>query len=70
MTEIAQLISTLGYPIAMSLIMLISCKYIYDKERKSLDATIDKIGALTMAVEHNAEAIRDLTKILNEKDEK
>lgn len=64
MNEIAQIISTIGFPIFSFLICGYALKYVYDKERKSLDDAIQKLGELTMAVEHNSEAIRDLAKDL------
>ncbi len=64
MNEIAQIISTTGFPIFSFLICGYALKYVYDKERKSLDDAIQKLGELTMAVEHNSEAIRDLAKDL------
>ena len=64
MNEIAQIISTIGFPIFSFLLCGYALKYVYDKERKSLDDAIQKLGELTMAVEHNSEAIRDLTKDL------
>lgn len=60
MGDFTNIISTLGYPIAMSLLMVLACKYIYDKERASLDKTIDKIGTLTEAVNHNSETLARL----------
>ena len=68
MTELAQLVSTVGFPIFSFMCCGFALKYVYDRERQSLDATIDKIGALTLSVEHNAEAIRDLTAKLTKED--
>ena len=66
---IQNLIQTVGFPIFAFIVCGFALKYVYDKERKSLDDTIDKIGALTMAVEHNSEALRDLAqKIGREED--
>lgn len=62
--EVAQIISTVGFPIFSFLLCGKALKYVYDKERTSLDDAIQKLGELTMAVEHNSEAIRDLTKDL------
>ena len=64
MNEIAQIISTVGFPIFSFLLCGYALKYVYDNEGKSLDDAIQKLGELTMAVEHNSEAIRDLTKDL------
>jgi len=57
-----QMISTVGFPIFSFLACGLALKYVYDKERASLDATIEKIGTLTLAVEKNSEAIRDLAR--------
>ena len=64
MTEIAQIISTVGFPIFSFLLCGYALKFVYVKERQSLDNAIAKLGDLTMAVEHNSEAIRDLTENL------
>lgn len=58
-------VSIVGFPIVSFFAAGYACKYVYDKERKSLDEAIAKLGELTIAVEHNSEAIRDLTSELN-----
>lgn len=58
--DVVNIISSVGFPIFSFLACGFALKYVYDKERSSLDATIDKIGDLTLAVEHNSEAIRNL----------
>lgn len=60
MSDLAQIISTVGFPIVSFLLAGWACKYVYDRERKSLDEAIDKLGELTLAVEKNSESIRDL----------
>jgi hypothetical protein len=60
-SDLVNIISTIGFPIFSFLLCGYALKYVYDKERQSLDEAINKIGSLTMAVEHNSEAIRDLT---------
>lgn len=60
MSDLAQIISTIGFPIVSFLLAGWACKYVYDRERKSLDEAIDKLGELTLAVEKNSESIRDL----------
>lgn len=60
MGDAVNIISTLGFPIFSFLLCGAALKYVYDKERKSLDDAIKKLGDLTLAVEHNSEAIRDL----------
>lgn len=70
MTEISQIISTIGFPIVSFLLCGLALKYVYDKERTSLDAAISKLGELTMAVEKNSESIRDLAReIRGDRDE-
>ena len=66
---IQNLIQTVGFPIFAFIVCGFALKYVYDKERKSLDDTIEKIGALTMAVEHNSEALRDLTQKIGMEEE-
>lgn len=60
MNDLVNIISTIGFPIFSFLLCGYALKYVYDKERKSLDDAITKLGDLTLAVEHNSEAIRDL----------
>ena len=55
--DVVQIISTVGFPIFSFLAAGFALKYVYDKERSSLDSTIDKIGALTLAVEKNSEEL-------------
>ena len=66
---IQNLIQTVGFPIFAFIVCGFALKYVYDKERKSLDDTIEKIGALTMAVEHNSEALRDLAQKIGQEEE-
>lgn len=64
MNDVISAITTVGFPIVACLgcfgVFIKALKYLYDSERKSLLDTIEKIGALTTAVEKNSEAIRDL----------
>ena len=69
MSDVVQIISTVGFPIFSFLLCGAGLKYVYDKERASLDAAIDKLGALTLAVEKNSEAIRDLAKEIHREEE-
>ena len=68
MNDIISVISTLGFPIFSFLLCGAALKFVYTNERKSLDNTIEKIGALTLAVEKNSEAIRALAEKLGEDD--
>lgn len=60
MTEFTQIISTVGFPIFSFLLCGYALKYVYDKERNSLDNTIEKLTDLTSAVNHNSETIQRL----------
>lgn len=68
MSDVVQIISTVGFPIFSFLLCGAGLKYVYDKERASLDAAIDKLGALTLAVEKNSEAIRDLAQEIHKEE--
>lgn len=60
MSDVVQVISTIGFPIFSFLVAGLALKYVYDKERKSLDDTIQKLGDLTNAVNHNSEVLTRL----------
>lgn len=68
MNDIISVIPTLGFPICSFLLCGAALKFVYTNERKSLDNTIEKIGALTLAVEKNSEAIRALAEKLGDDD--
>lgn len=71
MTEFTQIISTVGFPIFSFLLCGYALKYVYDKERNSLDNTIEKLTDLTSAVNHNSETIQRLIdKEVNENERK
>lgn len=57
MSEVSQVIATVGFPIFSFLVTGLALKYVYDRERKSLDDTIDKLSKLTEAVNHNSETL-------------
>jgi hypothetical protein len=57
MSELTQIVSTVGFPIFAFLVTGFALKYVYDKERSSLDEAIKKLGDLTQAVNHNSEVI-------------
>lgn len=68
MNDLAQIISAVGFPIFSFLLCGYALKYVYDKERTSLDLTISKIETLTLAVEKNSESIRCLAEKINYKE--
>lgn len=57
MTELVQIISTVGFPIVSFLIAAYFIKYTYDKTTESNKEAMDKIGALAEAVNHNSEVL-------------
>lgn len=57
----SQIIANVGFPIVSFLLCGKALKYVYDKERKSLDDTIAKLGDLTAAVNHNSEVIAQMS---------
>jgi len=57
MTELVQIISTVGFPIVSFLIAAYFIKYTYDKTTEANKEAMDKIGALAEAVNHNSEVL-------------
>lgn len=68
MNDIAQVISTVGFPIFSFLCAGWALKFVYTRERESLDKTIDKISDLTAAVNHNSETISRMIEEIKEND--
>lgn len=69
MNDIVQIISTVGFPIFSFLLCGYALKFVYVRERQSLDNAVDKLGALTEAVNHNSETVNRLVDELNVKGE-
>lgn len=67
MNEVSQVIATVGFPIFSFLVTGLALKYVYDRERKSLDEAINKLGALTDAVNHNSEVLSRLVSEIEER---
>lgn len=65
MSDLAQVISSIGFPIVSFLLAGMALKYVYDKERKSLDDAIARLNELTQAVNHNSETLARLVDELN-----
>lgn len=68
MSDIVQIISTVGFPIVSFLLCGAALKYVYDKERTSLTETIKRVEELTLAVEKNSETLRDLVEWIKSDD--
>lgn len=69
MSELASIIATIGFPIVSFFAAGWACKYVYDKERGSLDSAIAKLGELTEAVNKNSEAVNTLVKEMHNYDD-
>ena len=67
MNEFTQVISTVGFPIFSFLLAGRALKYVYDRERKSLDNAVAQLSELTQAVNHNSEVIVRLSDEVNER---
>lgn len=67
MNDIVTIISTVGFPIFAFIACGFALKFVYERERQSLDATIEKITNLTLAVNSNSDAIRDLAEYLKDR---
>lgn len=67
MSEATQIISTIGFPIFSFLLAGWGLKYVYDRERKSLDEAISRLTDLTQAINHNSETLTRLVDELNER---
>lgn len=67
-SALTTIISTVGFPIVSFLLCGFALKYVYDKERTSLDSTINKLSDLTQAVNHNSETISRLVDEMNERE--
>ena len=67
MSDFVQIISTVGFPIFSFLLAGWGLKYVYDRERKSLDEAITRLNDLTQAVNHNSETLARLVDELNER---
>lgn len=69
MSDIATIVSTVGFPIASFLISAWFIKYSYDKQLEQIKAADERedkhweeISKLTTAVNNNTEVLRDLVK--------
>lgn len=58
--EFMEILQNFGFPVFAFVLCGLALKYVYDKERASLDDTIAKIGDLTAAVNHNTETVSRL----------
>lgn len=69
MNEFMQAISTVGFPIVAFAICAWFLKYVYDKSLAQFDKSLDKLGTLAEAINHNSEVLADLVKEVRKDDE-
>lgn len=67
MTEWAQLISSLGFPIVSAIAMFVGCRYLLDNQSKQVDRMFDMYDKSNT---ENREAIKACTDALNRLSEK
>ena len=66
MSDVVQIISTVGFPIVSFLIAAYFIKYTYDKTTEANKEAMEKIGALAEAVNHNSEVLVNLVDEIRE----
>lgn len=62
MQDIVTVVSTLGFPVCAFGVCAWFLRYVYDKSLTQLDKSLDKLGDLTQAVNHNSEVLADMVK--------
>lgn len=67
MSEVVQIISTVGFPIVSFLIAAYFIKYTYDKTAEANKEAMDKIGALAEAVNNNTVVLTHLVEKIESK---
>jgi len=60
MTDIMQIISTVGFPIFSFLICAYGLKYSYDKSLEQNKNNIDTLTELSKSINHNTEVLTEL----------
>lgn len=61
-----QIVSTLGFPICAFGVCAWFLKYVYDKSITMFNGSLQKIGTLAEAVNHNTEVLTELCKRVGE----
>lgn len=68
MNEFLQAVSTVGFPIVAFAICAWFLKYVYDKSLSMYDKSLEKLGVLAEAINHNTEVLARLVE-RNENDD-
>lgn len=66
MTDVVDIVSRLGFPIAAFGICAWFLKYVYDKSMTMFEKCLEKLGQLAEAVNTNSDSINENTKVLAE----
>lgn len=66
MTDVVDIVSRLGFPIAAFGICAWFLKYVYDKSMTMFEKCLEKLGLLAEAVNTNSDSINENTKVLAE----
>lgn len=69
MNEFMQAISTVGFPIVAFAICAWFLKYVYDKSLAQFDKSLEKLGTLAEAINHNTEVLVRLVERVENDDE-
>lgn len=69
MNEFLQAISTVGFPIVAFAICAWFLKYVYDKSLAQFNNSLEKLGTLAEAINHNSEVLTELVKEVRKNDE-
>lgn len=69
MSEVVQIISTIGFPIVSFLIAAYFIKYTYDKTAEANNNSMEKIGDLAEAVNNNTVVLTHLVEKIEKKTE-
>lgn len=64
--EITNFINSSGFPIFSFIVVVYGLKYSYDKSNEMFRSSLDKIGTLADAVNHNTEVLLTLVKEVEE----
>lgn len=69
MNEFMQAVSTVGFPIVAFAICAWFLKYVYDKSLSMYDKSLEKLGVLAEAINHNTEVLARLVERTESNDE-
>lgn len=68
MSDLVQIISSVGFPIFAFLICAYGLKYAYDKSNEQNSKALDNVAELTEAVNHNTIVLTELVQKMDKED--